>query len=513
MQSMRYFARYFAISIMAFSVLAITTAAIAQSARSPRRSQPMKKQAPAEPPVVAPAPAQAPAQTPAQTPAPTQSEGTIKIDVDLVNVPVIASDRGDVYVYDLQKEDFTLTEDGVKQEIVFFGAVREPFHVVLMLDTSGSTREKLGKIQEAAKTFVAQLQTEDRVKIISFDDKVRDWGEFTNDRAQLRSFIDFMGPGEGTKLYDAVKLGLNSLQSIKGRKSIVLFTDGVDWHSDSTNYDDNIRQVEESGVIVYPIRYDTRHETEAMIREQQARGESVDLGTIFGGGGGGAPTGTTPPTVPGGKSPVPKGGGVRDILRLPIPPVIGGGGRYPDRYPGGRYPDDRNPRDRYPGDRYPDDRNPRDRYPGDRYPDDRYPGGRYPDSRNPRDRRNPNDRTPDTPNSRDGRTDSTSVLLDGLYGTAVKYLSEMAGKSGGRLHPADTLRSLPDAFANIAAELRNQYSLGYYPTNSTRDGGYRKLQVKVSRRDVVVRARPGYRAPGGSEHGDNTKKLISDKGN
>jgi Ca-activated chloride channel family protein len=86
-------------------------------------------------------------------------------------------------------------------------------------------------------------------------------------------------------------------------------------------------------------------------------------------------------------------------------------------------------------------------------------------------------------------------MLDGLYRTADLYLAEMATKSGGKLHRADTLRSLPDAFANIAAELRNQYVLGYYPTNQARDGQYRKIQVKVSRRDVVIRARPGYRAP------------------
>jgi Mg-chelatase subunit ChlD len=429
-----------------------------------------------------------------QSPAPAPEQDTIKIDVDLVNVPVVASDRNDVYVYDLQKEDFTLLEDGVKQEIVFFGTVREPFHVVLMLDTSGSTREKLGRIQEAAKAFVAQLQAQDRIKIISFNDTVRDWGEFSNDRAELRRIIDFVDRGDGTKLYDAVKLALNSLVRVKGRKAIVLFTDGVDWHSDSTRYEDNLRQVEESGVLVYPIRYDTRLETEALIREQRERGETVDVGTIFGGGRGP----TTPPTVPG-------GAGIPDVR---IPPIIIGGGRYPgDR----RYPDDRHPRDRrYPDDRYPDDRFPRDRYPDDRFPRDRYPDDRFPRDRYPDDRfpggRNPDPRYPDSPNSRGRAGDTTSIMLDGLYRTADLYLAEMAEKSGGKLHRADTLRSLPDAFANIAAELRNQYSLGYYPTNQARDGQYHKLQVKISRRDVVVRARPGYRAAGSIPNLRDVKK-------
>ena len=89
-------------------------------------------------------------------------------------------------------------------------------------------------------------------------------------------------------------------------------------------------------------------------------------------------------------------------------------------------------------------------------------------------------------------------MLDQLYLTADSYLKSLADKSGGRLLRADTLGSLPDAFAKIAAELRTQYSLGYYPTNSAHDGRYRKIKVSASRKNVIVRARPGYRAPSGA---------------
>jgi len=229
-------------------------------------------------------------------------------------------------------------------------------------------------------------------------------------------------------------------------------------------------------VIVYPIRYDTRYETEALARQQQERGETVDLGVILGGSGNRVPPGTTPPTLPGGQgTPAPSGrGGQPDTMRLPIPPVIIGGGRYPDRYP-----PDRNPN----GGRYPDDR-----YPPDRYPDDRYPN----------------------PSRRRG-SDNISVMLDNLYRTADQYLQDIATRSGGELHRADTLGSLPDAFVNIAAELRNQYSLGYYPANQARDGKYRKIQVKVSRKGVVVRARPGYRAPGEDSTVREGKNFVSSR--
>ena len=62
---------------------------------------------------------------------------------------------------------------------------------------------------------------------------------------------------------------------------------------------------------------------------------------------------------------------------------------------------------------------------------------------------------------------------------------------------ADTLESLPDAFAKIAAELRTQYLLGYYPANKERDERYRKIKVIAARKDVIIRARPGYLATAG----------------
>ena len=85
-------------------------------------------------------------------------------------------------------------------------------------------------------------------------------------------------------------------------------------------------------------------------------------------------------------------------------------------------------------------------------------------------------------------------MLDLAYMTADSYLKSLAEKSGGRLLRTDTLGSLPDAFAQIAAELRTQYLLGYYPLNKERDERYRQIKVTTTRKDVVIRARPGYLA-------------------
>ena len=371
-----------------------------------------------------------------------QEVDTVKIDTNLVVVPVIASDRTERYIADLKKEDFSIFEDGVQQEISFFETVTAPFHVVLMLDTSASTEGKLGQIQQAAISFTEQLQSADRVKVISFDDRVRDLSAFTSDRAVLYGAIRATRPGQGTKLYDAMQFSISALKRVAGRKAIVIFTDGVDSYSDRESYDRNRRAIEEAGIIVYPIRYDTRDDVERLVRQQQRSGKIIDLATILGGG---IPS-TTPSTFPGGSSiPLPGGGSLPGQTRLPGGVVI---------------------------------------------------------SRDSRTRRNdPTDPSNRDPTSPTGTTvdDNISRELDMMYRTGEAYLSEMAEKSGGRLHRADTLLSLPAAFAAIAAELRTQYALGYYPPKTTaRDGKYHKIKVATTRKSVVLRARPGYRSGGDS---------------
>jgi VWFA-related protein len=429
-------------------VLSLAGIASAQAGRRPRQVPETKKKA--EPPQVpTPAPpqeeqrAEEPQQPETEPPgAEPQDIETVRVETNLVTVPVIVSDRGDIYLSDLKREEFTVFEDGVKQEISFFATVTEPFHVVLMIDNSASTQEKLGMIQQAAISFTEQLQEADRVKVISFDDRARHLCDFTSDRAVLQGAIRATRPGRGTRLYDAVAVGLKALQRIKGRKAVVIFTDGVDSYSEYESYSQNVRLLEESGIIVYPIRYDTRADVEALVRQQQRQGQVVDLATILGN------------KLPGGNLPGGGGGTGTTLPRLPGGVTIG-----------------RTRRDRR---------------------DDRYPPG---------DPRNDDPTMPDAsgtgiPREDPGPSkDGISRELDLMYGTADAYLAELAVKSGGRLYRADTLGSLPAAFGQVAAELRTQYSLSYYPLKPEHDGKYRKIKVQTTRKGAVVRARPGYRPP------------------
>src|SRR5205814_354368 len=105
---------------------------------------------------------------------------------------------------------------------------------------------------------------------------------------------------------------------------------------------------------------------------------------------------------------------------------------------------------------------------------------------------------PTNPGTNGGNIDdSLGAMLDSLYLKADSYLKELADRSGGQVYRADNVGLLPKAFLAIADELRTQYLLGYYPANGERDGRYRKIQVKTSRKDIAIRARPGYRAKSG----------------
>lgn len=385
-----------------------------------------------------------------------QDVDTLKIDTNLVTVPVIASSRTGNYIADLKKEEFKLAEDGIPQEIAFLAAVDAPFYVVLMLDTSNSTEEKLPLIQRAAIAFLDQIGPNDKVKVISFDGELHNWNDFTNDKAILRSAVSKTRKGDNTRVYDAVQLALDSLRPIQQRKAIVIFTDGMDWHSAQSTFESTTRELDESGVIVYPIRFDTRAETERLARQQDAATNGVGLPTrsaIPQRTGGGTPT--TFPSDEGSPAPAPP------RSNFPIDPIGIIFGRRTQAPPTG------SPTDPFPDTRPPTtDRTRRD------------------PSRNP---------MPGTINNPPPQNDTISAQLDNLYLMADSYLKELADRSGGQLYRADTVGSLPQAFAAIAAELRTQYLLGYYPTNKNDNGAYRKIQVKTSRKDIAIRARPGYR--------------------
>jgi Mg-chelatase subunit ChlD len=180
----------------------------------------------------------------------------IRVETNLVTMPVSVLDRDGRFISGLQQKDFQIFENGVQQKVEYFQSVEQPFTVLLLIDVSPSTQFQINEIQDAAIAFVNQLRPGDKVQVISFDERVHILSPVTNDRRVLRNAILETEFGDGTGLYEAVDFVIGrQLKQIQGRKAVVLFTDGVDTTSRRANYQSTIREAEESEALIYPIRY------------------------------------------------------------------------------------------------------------------------------------------------------------------------------------------------------------------------------------------------------------------
>lgn len=190
----------------------------------------------------------------------------VRIDTALVTVPVSVLDRQGRFVPNLRREDFSVFENGVEQSIAYFEPAEKPFTVALLLDTSASTHFHLWEIKAAAIAFAKQLRPQDRVLVVSFNDQVLLLTEATNDQNIVSAVVEeYATSGDSTRLYDAVDLVVKErLNKIKGRKAIVLFTDGVDTSSYLATYQTTLREAEELDALIYPIQYDTSDYLRAM---------------------------------------------------------------------------------------------------------------------------------------------------------------------------------------------------------------------------------------------------------
>jgi VWFA-related protein len=192
----------------------------------------------------------------------------VRIDTNLVTVPVSVLDRDGRYISDIRREQFNVFENGAEQKIAYFEATEKPFTVALLLDTSGSTFFHLWEIKEAAINFAKQLRPQDRVLIVTFDRLVMLLTEATNDLNVVTEVVQRNAiTGFSTRLYDAIDLVIKArLNKIAGRKAIVLFTDGVDTASYQATYQSSLREVEELDALIYPIQYDTTDFVDAQTR-------------------------------------------------------------------------------------------------------------------------------------------------------------------------------------------------------------------------------------------------------
>ena len=167
----------------------------------------------------------------------TQDEPVVTVDTNLILLNVGVADHKGQAVTDLTQGDFVVYEDGVKQSIVHFEPASAPFSLVLLLDMSGSTLNFRPTLKQSALRFIDALGPEDRVEVISFNDKIETLQRFTSDRKKIAFAITDLAKGRGnTYLYKALDYSLKELSKEgKRRKAVVVLTDGLD--TDMSNSD------------------------------------------------------------------------------------------------------------------------------------------------------------------------------------------------------------------------------------------------------------------------------------
>ena len=339
----------------------------------------------------------------------------VRVDTQLVSVPAVVTDSTGRPLPNLRAENFILYEDGRPQQISNFATTEAPFEVVLLLDTSGSTRADLGLIRRAARGFIDALRPGDRVSIVGFNSSqggasglatVDLLTGLTDDREALQKALENIGASNGTPYYDALARIASEVfrdpprAEVRGRRAVVALTDGVDSASDM-DYEEVRARLQRVGVACYFIQVNTED-----FVEDRLLSDCQTFGTL-----------RLSKTQ------------LQRYRRIFVPRA---------------------------------------------------------------------DVTSYEDFCRMGQFERMEISRS-LYDLARREMNDLARASGGKTFPASDLRDARAAFAQVAYEIGTQYSLGYYPTNKTRDGHFRSIRVEVRGTGgdgAQVRAREGYYAPG-----------------
>ena len=192
-------------------------------------------------------------------PAQERQVPSFRAGVDIVSLSVTVTDPNGHYVTGLDSPDFSVFEDGVKQEITYFDRSNLPIALSLLLDTSASMEGRMGIAQEAAAGFARRLRNLDLAQVIDFDTRAIVAKAFTSDGAQLEEAIRKTTAGGSTALYNAVYIALKELKKARGsgatdvrRQAIVLLSDGEDTAS-LVSYEEVLELAKRSDTAIYPI--------------------------------------------------------------------------------------------------------------------------------------------------------------------------------------------------------------------------------------------------------------------
>jgi Ca-activated chloride channel homolog len=183
---------------------------------------------------------------------------TFRSGVELINVTATVTDDDGRFVSGLRKEDFTVFEDGERQDVTHFSNERVPVSLGIVLDTSGSmTPDKMSAARSAIDRFIYDLLgKDDELFFLEFANRPDLAQEWTTDRRAISRAVSRVSPGGGTAMYDAIADAVPLAASGRHpKKALLVISDGNDTNSDVSVGE--LRQIiRESEVLVYALGVD-----------------------------------------------------------------------------------------------------------------------------------------------------------------------------------------------------------------------------------------------------------------
>ncbi len=206
-----------------------------------------------------PAPPAQQATPPAQQPTtPVQQKGreyTINVDVNLVVLHATVIDKKGRMVNDLTRSDFKVFEDGAPQKLAVFSHADIPVSMGIIIDDSGSMRDKRPAVAAAALTFVKTSNPQDQVFVVNFNDVyyLDTPGDFASTIEDLKAAVDKIDSRGGTALYDAVYASLDHLKlGNRDKKVLLVITDGED-NASRYSFEELIARAQKSDASIYAV--------------------------------------------------------------------------------------------------------------------------------------------------------------------------------------------------------------------------------------------------------------------
>jgi Ca-activated chloride channel homolog len=260
---------FISLSCAAFALSAVSRAQQPNTSAQHQRPRRVGDTPPA--PAASPTPTSSPRNTSATDGEEVGEDEIVRVDTQLIPVPVVVRDHTGRPVMNLRAENFTIYEDGKPQRLASFATTDAPFEVALLLDTSGSTRAEVALIRRAANDFIDALRPGDRVAVVSFNTaeegaqklaNVEVQTFLTDDREALKEAVENIGASNGTPYYDALERVAKEIfreppkAELRGRRALVALTDGVDSTSDSDFAAARARLLQ-AGVLSYFVEVNT----------------------------------------------------------------------------------------------------------------------------------------------------------------------------------------------------------------------------------------------------------------